>query len=94
MFSADAYEVASSDIPWNLLSGRRILVTGASGFLGGHLIRCLLSLHRLGKVSAPIHVVAMVREKIKARERLFDLVDDPNIEIMQWDLSKIMQIQF
>ena len=89
MFSADAYEVASSDIPWHLLSGRRILVTGASGFLGGNLIRCLLSLHRLGKVSEPIRVVAMVREKIKARERLFDLVDDPNIEIMQWDLNQI-----
>ena len=88
IFYADALNVASCDLPWHLLSGRRVLVSGASGFLGGYLIRCLLFLYRFSKVDEPVRVVAMVRDEMKARERLPDLIDDPNLELIQWNLNQ------
>ena len=88
-WASDAQAIAECDLPWEKLSGRRILVTGASGFLGGYLARFLLSLHRFGKVSKPVRVVAMVRDESKARERLSDIFNDPYVEMLEWDLNRI-----
>jgi uncharacterized protein YbjT (DUF2867 family) len=44
-----------------------VLVTGASGFLGGYLIRALLALYPAGKVKQPVTVIALARNVIEAR---------------------------
>jgi dTDP-glucose 4,6-dehydratase len=88
-WESDIQEITSRDLPWHHLSGTRILVTGAGGFLGGYLTRCLLSLHRLGKVDQPVQVVAMVRDAGRAKNRLADIKDDPNLELLEWDLNRI-----
>lgn len=89
VWASDLQVIAEYDLPWHRLSGRRMLITGASGLLGGYLTRCLLSLHRLGKVNKPVQVVAMVRDALRARERLADIVDDPQLELLEWDLNRI-----
>lgn len=85
----DIASIIDRPLPWELLSGRRVVVTGAGGFLGGYLVRALAALHRNGKVAQPLKVVALVRDKQKAIDRLADLLEDPAFEILPWDLNTI-----
>lgn len=88
-WDADVAAIAARDLPWRLLSGTRVLVTGAGGFLGGYLTRTLLGLHALGKVDAPVQVVGMVRNAERAKETLADLVASPHFTPLAWDLNTI-----
>ncbi|WP_431288689.1 NAD-dependent epimerase/dehydratase family protein [Roseateles chitinivorans] len=85
----DLRAVLNRELPWQALSGRRIVVTGAGGFLGGYLVRVLLALHRAGKIDAPLQVVAPVRNVERAKVRLSDCAHDPQLTLMRWDLNDI-----
>lgn len=88
-WSNDVTAVAARDLPWEKLSGARVLVTGAGGFLGGYLTRTLLGLHSRGKVDSPVRVCAMVRDIERAKQRLTDLIKNPYFSLMPWDLNTI-----
>jgi dTDP-glucose 4,6-dehydratase len=85
----DVRAILSRNLPWQALSGKRIVVTGAGGFLGGFLVRTLLALHASGLVDQPLQVVAPVRQVERARARLADCDDDPQLTLMPWDLSTL-----
>jgi len=85
----DLQTILSNDLPWQVFSGCRIVITGAGGFLGGYLLRTLLALYHSGKVSEPLQVVASVRNVELARSRLMDCIDDDQLELIHWDLSDI-----
>lgn len=85
----DVEAILVRDLPWASFSGRRIVVTGAGGFLGGYLVRTLLALHRSGKVSAPLQVIAPVRNVERARARLADVASDAQLSLLPWDLNTI-----
>ncbi|MFO7606136.1 MAG: NAD-dependent epimerase/dehydratase family protein [Desulfurivibrionaceae bacterium] len=89
VLNEDIETIIDRDLPWEHLQGCRILVTGAGGFLGGYLTRTLLALHRLGKVSIPVKVVAMVRNLGRERELFPDLMENPDFELLEWDLNTI-----
>lgn len=88
-WNADVAAIAARDLPWQKLSGARVLVTGAGGFLGGYLARTLLGLHALGKVEAPVQVVGLVRNAALAQESLADLAASPHFTPLTWDLNTI-----
>src|SRR5690349_7692510 len=75
----DVATIVDSDLPWNQFSGQRVLVTGASGFLGGYLTRTLLALYSAGRIEQPVHVLASVRSAAKARRQLSDQLDNPHL---------------
>jgi dTDP-glucose 4,6-dehydratase len=73
----DIGRVLAADLPWERLSGATIAVTGATGFIGGYLVRTLLALHAAGKVAAPVRVIGIARDLQKANARFADLADAP-----------------
>lgn len=85
----DICAIVANDLPWERLSGMRVVVTGAAGFLGNYLVRTMMALHRLGKVSRPVEVVAMVRRLEPARRRFADLLDAGPLELLAWDLATL-----
>jgi len=88
----DVSVVLAGDIPWRKLSGCRVLVTGAGGFLGGYLTRALLALYPAGRVGRAVTVTALVRNVAKARVRLRDLLDNPHLTFHECDLSAIRKL--
>ncbi|MBB3255881.1 dTDP-glucose 4,6-dehydratase [Paraburkholderia bannensis] len=87
----DVRYIVAQPLPWEKLSGRRVLVTGAGGFLGGYLVRTLLGLHALGKVRQPVEVVAMVRDAARARARFADITAQTasHLQLSEWNLNQI-----
>lgn len=89
VIAEDLTEILAHDLPWHELSGKRIVVTGAAGFLGGYLLRTLLALHQAGKVDKPLTVLAPVRNLERARIKLADCAGDGQLTLLAWDLSTI-----
>ena len=83
----DVAAIVDSDLPWKQFSGQRVLVTGASGFLGGYLTRTLLALYSAGRVEQAVHVLASARSAAKARRQLSDQLDNRHLEILECDLG-------
>jgi dTDP-glucose 4,6-dehydratase len=88
--SADIAAITQQDLPWEELSGVHAVVTGATGFLGGYIVRSLIALHSHAKVSKPIRLTILVRNREKAIRELGDVLSTSGrVEIKQWDLNQI-----
>lgn len=81
--------ILGRNLPWERLSGAQVVVTGAAGFLGGYLTRTLLKLHMIGKVSRPIRVIAIVRDRRRAYSLYSDLLSSPYFELFDWDFNNL-----
>jgi UDP-glucuronate decarboxylase len=89
IIESDLQDIVSRELPWERLSGCRVVVTGAGGFLGGYITRTLLALHPAGKVNQPLHVVGLARNIARVRDRFQDITADQELELKEWDLNTI-----
>ncbi len=78
-------------LPWNMLDGKTVLVTGATGLIGCAVVNSLLY---YGKgVSNPPRVLALVRNPEKAQRMLgAQLEECPNLKLVLGDVTKLPPI--
>jgi nucleoside-diphosphate-sugar epimerase len=75
----DIENILTEPLPWEKLSGKTVLVTGASS---GFLAYAIYALLELGNVD----VIAVVRNKEKAKKLYEDYLSNPKLTIFQHDL--------
>ena len=63
----DIRAILEADLPWNVFEGKRVLVTGAAGFMPGYFVETLLALKEIGHGVG--EVVGVVRNLKKAEYR-------------------------
>lgn len=69
VLAGDLSGILAAPLPWEALHGRHILITGASGFIGGHVVEALVWLNRL-QPQANLHLYALARDMEKLRQRM------------------------
>lgn len=85
--TADLDTILSMDVPWPLLDGKTVLVTGAYGFLAAYMVETLLFLNeQMGKPS--IKIVALVRDESKARKRFHSYAERPELYFLVQDVAE------
>lgn len=86
----DLEQIAASDlIDWEKLEGSSVLITGATGLLGGLLARALIVASVNRKLN--IHVLAAARNREKA-EQLFQGFMEDGLEIVTFDVLEPAEI--
>ena len=64
----DLRAIVQADVPWQMLDGAVVLVSGAAGFLPAYMVETLLYLNRQ-ILDRPVQVIALVRNEARARAR-------------------------
>lgn len=78
--------VANTAVDWNSFSGRRVLITGASGFLPAYLVETLLYLNSTKKLD--VHITALVRSRKNFESRFSHHLGNLNLTALVQDVSK------
>ena len=91
MLQQDLEEIASSElIDWEKLRGKTVLITGATGLIGGLLAQTLICASI--KRNLHIRVLAVVRSRAKAEEKFRNYRND-GLEILVCDILSPMQVE-
>lgn len=79
----DVRTIAELELPWEELKGKTFAVSGASGMIGSFLIDVLLR----GRPELKVHVLAVVRNESRAKERFAPYLEKGNLEILAADIN-------
>lgn len=85
-YKEDLLNIASLDLPWNKLNGGNILVTGATGLIGGCLVEALML-----NPNKDYHVYASGRNKERARKRFAEFADDAAFHFVKYDVLEPLE---
>ncbi|MBQ0056312.1 MAG: NAD-dependent epimerase/dehydratase family protein [Bacteroidales bacterium] len=85
-YSEDIRRAAAAALPWERLSGCNILVTGATGLIGGCLVEVLMA-----HADSTCHVYASGRNEASAMKRFAGYADDPRFHFVRYDVLEPLQ---
>lgn len=82
----DIATVLSRPLPWHELAGREILVSGAGGFIGAHILHVLASARERG-LAPGMRIIGMIRPSSAGAARIARLVQQGSVQILQADVT-------
>lgn len=82
-YKQDILHIFEEDLPWDKLSGANILVTGATGLIGGCLVETLMS-----NPNKDYLVYASGRNEERAKRRFGDFFDDKSFHFVKYDVME------
>jgi nucleoside-diphosphate-sugar epimerase len=85
-YKEDILKIFSQDLPWGKLSGTNILVTGATGLIGGCLVETLMM-----NPKRDYQVYASGRNEERARLRFKAFADDPAFHFVKYDVMQPLE---
>ena len=85
-YKEDISSIYSQNLPWEKLSGTNILITGATGLIGGCLVEALMM-----NPNRDYHVYASGRNEVRARMRFKDFTDDPAFHFVKYDVLQPLE---
>lgn len=72
----DLARITSADLPWDILEGKTVLISGANGFLPAYIVETLLYLNEINRLRISIVGLVRNREKALSRFRVYQGRDD------------------
>ena len=84
-YTADIAAVASLDLPWEKLSGKTVLITGATGMMGSCIIDVIMKKNETDNLGCKISAVG--RSEEKAAQRFGSYMEDPCFGFIKHDIN-------
>lgn len=88
----DLARIAEERLPWDMLEGKRVLVSGANGFLPAYMVETMLYLNE-NRFRKKAKVLALVRNKEKAATRFADYKGRSDLEFVVQDVVEPMKLK-
>ena len=86
LYEQEIQNINTQNIPWEKLSGKTIMISGATGMLGKCLIDFLML--RNATENAKIQIIALSRNEVRAKERFADYWDSELFQYISCDVNK------
>ena len=71
---------------WNFLKNTRFLITGSTGFIASYFVNFLNHISKENNLK--IQIDCLVRSKVKAKQKFFDLTAKSNINVIKADINR------
>lgn len=84
IYLSDVAAVAAMDIPWEKLSGKTVVVSGATGLLGSCLVDVLMR--------RDVDVVAISRNRERALERFSEYAGNQRLKVVSADVNSPLPV--
>lgn len=85
-YQQDVLKIFEQNLPWEKLSGTNILVTGATGLIGGCLVETLMM-----NPNRDYQVYASGRKEERAKERFKNFADDKAFHFVKYDVMQPLE---
>lgn len=86
LYNHELKNLTNQPLPWEKLSGKTIMISGATGMLGKCLIDFLML--RNATENAKIQIIALSRDEVRAKERFADYWDSELFQYISCDVNK------
>ncbi len=86
LYMEDVHSALRLDLPWEKLSGRSVLLSGATGLLGSFLIDVILEKDDAEALNCKVY--ALGRNEEKARRRFIRHADSPHFAFIPYDVKR------
>ncbi|MBQ2639517.1 MAG: NAD-dependent epimerase/dehydratase family protein [Bacilli bacterium] len=84
-------DYSNCDIDWNMLKNKNFLISGATGMIGKCLIDIIM--YKNEKDNLNCNIIALGRNKEKAKDRLGNYFDNKNFKFIESDINKEINIE-
>jgi nucleoside-diphosphate-sugar epimerase len=88
----DIVRIASTNLPWEMLRSKTILITGGSGFLAAYLVKALLTIGKLHQLN--LKVICLARRLRSVESRLSSCLKDRDLTVILHDISQPLPNNF